>query len=98
MIGSDFSVDTWIAQAESVINTLIRFNFSDVYVGLNDDVKKVLEDTASSMAAIQCINYDMDSYPSRTIAEDMVNIQRDIVLRNLGILRDKKQEDFIRGA
>ncbi len=97
-VGADFVVDHWINQAESVINANIRFNFTDAYGTLNADTKMILNDVASSLAAINIIQYDMNSYTTRIEAEDMVNIQRDIALRGLSILRDKKQQDFINGA
>ena len=96
--GTTFAVDEWINQAESTINVRSRNNWTDTYATLNNDVKKIIEDVASSLAAINIVNYDLNSYPSRVIAEDIINIQRDIVLRGISILKDKKQQDFIDGA
>jgi len=88
----------FISQAESTINVMTRYNWSDAYSGLNTDVKKILSETASNLAAIYIINYDMGGYTSRTEAEDMINVLRDIALRNISILRDLKQQDFMNGA
>ena len=44
------------------------------------------------------ISWDMSGFTSRIEAEDMINILRDIALRNISILRDKKTQDFIIGA
>ena len=97
--GTDYSIDIWITEAESLINTLCRFNFTDVYTAsLNDDVKKILHGVASDLAAINAITYDMSGYTSRVEAEDMINVLRDSALRGLAILRDKKAQDFINGA
>lgn len=98
LVNGDFAVDTWIVQAESDINNAVRFNFTDVYGTLNNDVKKTLEGAASDLAAINCVAYDLSEYNSRVEAEDIINILRDSALRRMSILRDKKQEDFIRGA
>lgn len=87
-----------VLQAESMLNTITRYNWIDAYSGLNADVKFVLNDVVSSMAAINAIAYDMDGYGDRVTAEDMINVQRDNVLRGISILRDKKQQDFINGA
>lgn len=88
----------FISQAESEINVMTRFNWSDVYSTLDADVKAILKEAASNLAAIYVINYDMSGYTSRIEAEDMVNILRDGALRAMSILRDKKQQDFMNGA
>jgi len=92
------AMDRFINQAESMINATCRYNYTDTYAALNDDVKKILEDVASSHAAIQIIQYDMSGYTSNAEAANMINTQRDIVLRGLSLLRDKKVQDFINGA
>jgi len=84
--------------AESLINSICRFNFSDAYAGLNADVKSLLSQTQAKLIAIDVITYDMSGFTTRTEAEDMINVLRDAVLRNLSILRDKKVQDFINGA
>jgi len=88
----------YVSQAESLINAVCRFNFSDEYAGLNADVKGLLKEVASNIAAIYVVQYDMSGYTSRIEAEDMINILRDAALRGLALLRDKKQQDFINGA
>lgn len=91
-------VDDYTTQAESFINTMIRFNFSDNYAALNVDVKGILKEVASNLAAIYAISYDMSGFTSRIEAEDMVNILRDAALRGLSVLRDKKHTDFMSSA
>ena len=85
-------------RAESMVNSMARFNFSDAYAALNVDVKHLLGDICSSFVAIEAISYDMSGYTSRTEAEDIINVLRDGMLRNLSILRDKKVQDFMNGA
>jgi len=86
-------------RAESTVNCLCRFNFSDaVTTGLNADVKGLLSDVVSSLVAIEAICYNMSGYTSRVEAEDMINVLRDGALRGLSILKDKKTQDFITGA
>lgn len=86
------------AQSESVINVFTRYNWSDAYSGLNADVKRILSETSACLCANAIIAYNLDSYPSRTEAEDMINVNRDTALRNMSILRDKKAQDFMNGA
>ena len=88
----------FITQAESLINCMCRYNFSDNYSTLNADVKGILKEVASNLAAIYVIQYDMSGYTTRTEAEDMINVLRDGALRGISILRDKKVVDFINGA
>ena len=88
----------YVAQAESLINCICRFNFSDAYSGLNVDVKGLLKEAASNIAAMYAIQYDMSGFTSRIEAEDMINILRDAALRALSLLRDKKVQDFMNGT
>lgn len=88
----------FIAQAESLINVMTRNNWSDQYGSLNADVKGILKEVASNLAAIYVINYDMSGFTTRTEAENMVNILRDAALRGMAVLRDKKQQTFMEGA
>ena len=91
-------VNDYMTQAESLINSLVRYNFSDNYSTLNVDVKGILKEVASDLAAIYAIQYDMSGFTSRIEAEDMINILRDGALRGISILRDKKVQDFINNA
>lgn len=84
-------------RAESVINVMTRYNWSDlVTAGLNADVKGILSDIASSLVAIEGISYDMSGFTSLGEAEDMINTNRDIALRGLAILRDLKNQKFVK--
>lgn len=96
--GDTAETDVWIADAESLINCVTRFNWSDAYAGLNADVKCLLRQVASDLVAIYCIVYDMSGFTSRVEAEDMINVLRDSALRGLALLRDKKVEEFMRAA
>lgn len=93
----DYTND-YISQAESMINCMCRFNFSDAYSSLNADVKGLLKEIASNIAAIYAIQYDMSGFTSRIEAEDMINVLRDAALRGLSILRDKKVQEFMNNA
>ena len=90
------NIDFW----ESVNRQVNPLNVGDgtLYASLNVDVKGILKETASNLAAIYVITYDMGGYTSRVEAEDMINVLRDAALRNLALLRDKKTKDFMSGA
>ena len=91
-------VNAYMTQAESLINITARYNFSDNYSTLNADVKGILKEVASNLAAIYVIQFDMSGFTSRTEAEDMINVLRDGALRGLAILRDQKAKDFVNAA
>ena len=87
-----------ILQAESFLACATRHDWSGAYATLSADAKYILEDVVASLAAIYAIQYDMSGYTTRTEAEDMINILRDGVLRNISLLRDKKTQDYIDGT
>ena len=91
-------INDFMTQAESEINVMTRFNWSDAYSGLNADVKGILKEAASNLAAIYVIQFDMSGFTTRTEAENMINVLRDGALRAMSILRDKKQQDFMNAA
>ena len=95
---SENYINRVIAIVEGEINTLCRKEFASsqaAFIALPAAGKKMLSSTASSLAAIRVIEYDMSGFTSRAEAEDMINVLRDTALRNLAILRDDKVQRFI---
>jgi len=92
--------DKIILDVEAIVNVLTRYDWStaDAATTLNASVRGILIDTGACLAAIEGITWDMSGYTSRIEAEDMINVLRDIALRNLSILRDKKAQKFIQDA
>ena len=92
--------DTIILDVEAVINCVTRYDWStaDAATTITATVRGMLIDTGACLAAIEGISWDMSGFTSRIEAEDMINILRDIALRNISILRDKKTQDFMIGA
>lgn len=97
-VNTETYINNFVTQAESEINVATRHNWSDAYSGLNVDVKGILKQAASNLAAIYVIQYDMGGYTSRREAESMINILRDGYLRCIALLRDLKSQDFVSGA
>lgn len=91
-------VDKLISGAESIINSAVRYNFSDNYAILNPDVKLILNELASDIVGIHMVKYDMSTYTSRVEAEDIINVLRDSKLLGLSVLRSMKVKDFINAA
>lgn len=92
------ATDIYVLTVESAINSTTRFNWSDAFTaGLNADVGGILTETGAAACAIKVITSDMDAI-GRNTAESMINVLRDTYLRNISILRDFKNQDFINGA
>lgn len=90
--------DEYCLMAEGIIHTMCRKVFATTaaeYTAMPAGGKGILRDAASNLAAIYVIEFDMSGYTSRVEAEDMINILRDGFLRDMAILRDKKNQDFI---
>lgn len=87
-----------INQAESYINAAARINFVDLFSGLNDDVKFILEDAASSHAAMSAIGYNMNNYPSTARAQTLLNINWARLQENINLLKEKPKTDFMKEA
>ncbi len=82
-------------RAESLVCCVARADLSSTYGTLQSFAKLLLNDICSSFVAIEAITYNMSGYTTRIEAEDMINVLRDGMLRNLAILRDMKVREFI---
>jgi len=89
------ATDVYVLEIENMVNVLTRKNWSDIYSTLNVDVRDILKGITSNLCAIYVIQWDMSGFKSRTEAEDMINVLRDAALRDLSILRDKKNQEFM---
>ena len=91
-------INDYMTQAESLINTTCKYNFSDTYSALNVDVKGILKSAASSWAAMKVIQFDMSGYTSRTEARMMLNVLYDDFTKCITELKEKDKQSFIIGA
>jgi|TARA_Y100000296_G_scaffold85616_1_gene122068 hypothetical protein len=91
-------INDFMTQAESLINAQTRTNWSDLYSGLNVDVKGILKMAASAWAAMKVINYDMSGFTSRVEAETMLDVLRDEFVNCMKTLEDMKVRQFIKDA
>jgi len=88
-------INRFMAQAESLINTTVTFNFSDDYAGLDADIKKTLTTAASSWAAMQVINYDPDSI-GRNTANLKLNVLQNMFDLAIAELKNKNTQEFMK--
>ena len=91
-------IDDFTEQAEALINSQTRTNWTDLYATLNNDVKYILKMAASSWAAMKVINYDMSGYTSRVEAETMLDVLRDEFVQCMKTLEDANVRQFIEDA
>jgi len=90
--------DLLTEQAESVINTAAKHNFTDVYATLNDDTKKILEDAASSNAAASVIAYNTDGFTRLGSANFAANVNWTRYEDCINKLKDQDYKDFVVNA
>lgn len=90
--------NSFIAQAESFINCTTRFNWSDAYTGLNADVKGLLKECASCLAAQYCINADYTNFFSMAEAQTTLNVLQTRIDYCLRLLAEIKTKDFVRSV
>ena len=98
LISGAYIVDHWINQAEGFINVSTKKNWNNVYSTLDADKKYILEDTAACLAGMDCINWDMSGYTSRTEAETMLDYLRDRIGRNIGMLNKDQARTALEGT
>ena len=87
-----------IAQAESYLCCLMRYNVVDNFSALNADVKAILTEWAGRYCAICFIIFNTAGYTDRIEAEDMINIHLYRMKQIEFLLRDQKVVDYIKGA
>ena len=90
--------DTIILDVEAIVNAATRFDWSvaDAATTLEAGTRGILVEAGACLAAIIGITWDMSGYPSRIIAEDIINVLRDRYLFAISILRDKKTQGFVK--
>jgi len=89
-------INQFMTEAESEINAMTRFNWSDAYAALNDDVKGLLKLAASNLAAIHVLNFDPSKIPHREF-ENRITVLSDGYTTALSLLRDQKVKTFMEG-
>lgn len=88
--------NSFISQAESYINARTLINWSDAYSGLNVDLKGILKDAASSLAAIYVINYDTRGLASRQEALIRINVLWARVEECCKLLEKEANRNFVK--
>lgn len=91
-------INDFMTQAESFINVWTGYNWSDAYSGLNVDVKGILKECASNLAAMYVINYDLAGWVVLGEPQTMLNLLSDRVQQCLTLLKEDVKKKFIQNA
>jgi len=86
----------WSDQAEAVINALTRYDWTANYSSVGANFKGILDDTCSSIVAMNIINYDMSGFTSRLEAQTMLDVLRDNYVRNMESLREPRVQEKLK--
>lgn len=95
LVENDYTV--LINQAEAFVNVLSRHNWIDNYATLNADVRLILDEACSNLAAIYFIQYDLDGWISSR-AQDKINVLWARFQQCVDILGDPNSATYLRGA
>jgi hypothetical protein len=90
-------INTYMANAEAEINATIRYNFSDNYSTLNADVKKILTNVSSAMAATDVLNADPSGIGQREY-ETRLDVLNNQINRGMAALKRKEVQTFMNNA
>ncbi len=91
-------VNSYMTQAESRINVDTHYNWSDNYSTLNVDVKGILKEAASNLAAVYVIQFNMGGYTSALEAQSMIDILMYNYNACISILKEDLKKRFMIAA
>ena len=103
----DTMINEFCLQAENLINSLTRYNWSDLFTApattttISADVWHMLGLAEASLVGKKMLAFKPtgeDGAMSRIEFEDRINILRDDFLFAISILRDKQVQKFMQGA
>ena len=83
-----------INQAEAALNVAAKipnFNLVDEYAAMNTDVKLILEDGASSHAAVSATGFDLTGYFSESAAQFLSDINWTRYNESVKLIKSKKE-------
>lgn len=91
-------INDFMTQVESHINAETEHNWSDDYAGLNVDVKGLLKEAASSLAAMYVINYDDTGFLSIAGMQTRLNVLLNSYNMAIKLLKDQNVKTFMKAA
>lgn len=95
---TDANYTTLINQAEAAIAVETAHDWVTDYSGLSANFKTILEDAASSHAAIAAANYDATGYTTKTEFQNIVNINYARYKDAINLIKNDRERDFLLGT
>jgi hypothetical protein len=93
---SESAITQFVKQAQSEICAITRFNWVEKYAELDTNLKNILNDICSNIAAIYCINYDLSGYTGGSLeAQRMIENYRDRNKQLYRLLENQEVKTFI---
>ena len=90
--------NSYVLAAESYINTLCKYNFTDNFSSLNVNVKYIVSEACSNLTAIYSISYDISGYNSSREAENLINICWQRFMQCIKLLNEDDNLNFVKGV
>ena len=95
---SEANINQFCKEVEGYINTLCEYNFSDNFATLNADVQGILTEAETAFVGMNCVQYNVASYPSTRAAENIINLNWRRFNQCIKLLQDQKKVKFIADA
>jgi hypothetical protein len=95
IIASAATLAKWSDEAEGTLCTATRKDWVADYALITTNFKPILDDTISSMVALNIINYDMSGYTSRAEALTMLNVVYDKIIKNIATLQEQDRQEVM---
>jgi len=92
------TVSNFVLQAEGILNARTRRNWTSAYATLDDDVKGIISEIVSNLAAIKVINYSMAGYASRLEAQAIIDNLYNQSERLINELKEQDVQTFMINA
>lgn len=84
--------------AESYLSSIMHFNLTTGFAGLNAAVKSIVSEWAARYAAITFIAFNMAGFTTRQEAEDMIDIHAWRMAKIEELLRQPSNVTYIKGV
>jgi hypothetical protein len=85
----------WSDQVEGSINAESKYDYLTNFATMNANYKQALAEAASSMIGNKLIMWDMSGFTSRFEATTMLDINHDMLTRNLKFLKTRTTQEEI---
>ena len=91
---SGAALKVFVDMAEHSFCALTRKDWITDYANVDANMKEAISDAVSSLAGMNVIAYDMNSYANNTEAQTMLDFARDTALRIIDKLKEDANKTF----